>query len=149
MGVIGAFVDGHLAAYEITCREDGWLTMVHKMSRLSDLEHCPNHVLDYTITEEAMRDPSIQAITMGWQSLATLDGLHEYKIRMGYQSEPHHCVIQLHPAISRIMTAGPVLRAVDGLSRWRPGDGNASQMAAVLHGAAASRGPSPQGAEHV
>jgi hypothetical protein len=148
MDVVGAFVDGHLAAYEITCREDGWLTLVHKMSRLSDLEHCPNHVLDFCITQQAVGDPSVQAITMGWQSLGTLDGLHEYKGRMGYQLEPHHTVIQLHPAVSRLMTAPPVLRVADRVCRWRS-DENASQMAAVLHGAAVSRSQAAQGVEHV
>lgn len=136
MGAIGAFVDGRLAAYDITCREDGWLHIVHKMSRLADLEHCPNHVLDYTVTREALADPPVEAVTMGWQSLTSMDGLHDYKTRLGYEFEQHNCVIQLHPAVSWLLTASPSVRAAEAWAKMRP---HAAVSATLLRGAAISR----------
>jgi len=137
MGVRGAFVDGRLSAYDITCREDGWVHIVHKMSRRSDLEHCPNHVLDYTVTREALADTAVEAVTMGWQSMLSMDGLHEYKTRLGYEFEAHNCVIQFHPAISPLLTSHPVLGAVTMLERWREKSPRVALAGTVLRGAAA------------
>jgi hypothetical protein len=139
MAAVGAFIDGRLAAYVVTCREDGWLHLVHKMSRVADLENCPNHVLDYSITLEAVADPAINAITMGWQSMLPMDGLHDYKTRLGYELEPHNCVIQLHPALSRVLGSSLATRAASKLQQWRPNDPRLALAATVVRGSAISR----------
>ena len=139
MAAMCAFIDGRLAAYVITCREDGWLHLVHKMSRLSDLESSPNHVLDFCITRDASADPAIDAITMGWESLVPMEGLHEYKTRLGYQFEPCSCVIQLHPAVSPWLASRPVIGAANKLHHWRPHYARAAFTAVTLQGAAVSK----------
>ena len=50
-----AFCGSRLAAYMVTCREHGWLHILHQMSRQEDLPNFPNHVLTYTVTHEGRR----------------------------------------------------------------------------------------------
>ncbi len=138
--VFGALVDGHLAAYAITCREDGWLHILHRMSRDEDLEHCPNHLLDYTITREIETDPGLRAVSMGYSSLvAGTEGLHEYKTRLGYVFSPHNSVVRLHPVAGAILTSGPVKRLLRAARSWRPEDQQFEKICAIVHGAELSR----------
>ncbi|MBZ5603672.1 MAG: hypothetical protein LAO79_15335 [Acidobacteriia bacterium] len=132
----GALVDGHLAAYAITCREDGWLHILHRMSRDEDLEHCPNHVLDFTITSEIAQDPKLKAVSMGYASLvAGTDGLHEYKLRLGYTFSPHHSVVRLHPAIAAILTSAPAKSVLAAMRSHDPRNQQLQKVGAVIHAA--------------
>ncbi|MFN7933202.1 MAG: hypothetical protein U0R19_07735 [Bryobacteraceae bacterium] len=139
MSAIGAFAGGQLAAYVICCREDGCLHIAHQMSRLSDLVDCPNHVLDFVVTRDAIADPGIEFVTMGWASLLSMEGLHVYKTRMGYDFEPHHCVIQIHPRLAPWLAARPVVSLATGLASRAPHHQTIALTATVLRGAALSR----------
>jgi hypothetical protein len=105
-----------LAAYMVTCREDSWLHILHQMSRQGDLPDFPNHLLTYTISAQASADPSLEAICYGYSPLFEADGLHEYKLRFGYEMMPHRSVIQLHPALNTVLNRR-VSRSVVGLTR--------------------------------
>ncbi len=135
----GSFFEGRLAAYMITCREDGWLHILHQMSRLDLLEHHPNHALTFTITRQALEDSDLEAVCYGTQSLVATDGLHEYKQRLGYEFLPGFSAIQLHPAAAPVLTSRVVLGAVRRLRALRPHDQRLERLASVLDGAAAGR----------
>ncbi len=138
--VYGALVEGNLAAYAITCREDGWLHILHRMSRDEYLDHCPNHVLDYTITQEINTDPNVRAVSMGYASLvADSGGLHEYKTRLGYNFSPHNSVIRLHPVAGAILLNRLTRRLLAAAHVWRKDDSRISKVEAVLQGAEMSR----------
>ncbi len=136
MSAFGAFSGTQLAAYNITCLEDGCFHIVHQMSAASDLDSCPNHVLDFIVTRDAVADPAVQFVTMGWSSLIPMPGLHAYKTRMGYDCEPHHCVIQFHPRLAPLFTSRPSVSIAAHLSKWRPTNQTLAVTAAVLNGAA-------------
>lgn len=136
---VGAFVGSRLAAFSITCREDGWLHLLHQMSRGTDLENCPNHALSFTLTCEAAKDPTLEAVSMGWVSLVDTEGLGEYKRRMGYETIPLNSAFQLHPALEPLLTSRVTLGLVSAARRLRPGDQRAARLAAVLTGARLSR----------
>jgi hypothetical protein len=139
IGAMGSFVAGHLAAYAITCREDGWLHILHKMSRTADLECCPNHVLDFTITREIATDPSLKAISMGYVPLVAKEGLHDYKIRLGYSVVPHNSVVRFHPVLGPALTSR-AMELLVGLARQRfPQDQRLERLSAVLGAARLSR----------
>lgn len=128
-----------LAAYMITCREQGWLHILHQMSCAESLADFPNHLLTYSVTAQASVDPSLEAICYGCLPLFTADGLHEYKLRFGYQLIPHRSAIQLHP-IFGAAGALPITAAAMRLARWlRPGDQRLETIVSVLAGARASR----------
>jgi hypothetical protein len=136
-----AFVGSRLAAYMITCREHGWLHILHQMSRQEDLPNFPNHVLTYTVTEQALRDDSLEAVCYGYVPLFAADGLHEYKLRFGYELIPHHSVIQLHPAFGPALN-NPVGRlALRCLRALQPQDQRLETIEAVLKGARSSQPP--------
>ncbi len=140
--VYGAFVGGALGAYMVTHREDGWLYILHQMSREDLLEQRPNHALTFTVTRDAMADPSVHTICYGIISMVANDGLHEYKQRLGYQVEPYASVFQLHPALAGVLTSAPVMGAIRAIRRWRPADQRVERVEAVLEGARGDRLPS-------
>jgi hypothetical protein len=132
------FHGSRLAAYMVTCREQGWLHILHQMSRQEDLSHFPNHLLTYTVTAQAAADASIEAVCYGYVPLFAADGLHEYKLRFGYELVPHRSAIQLHPALKAVMD-NPVARAaVQAARRLRHDDQWLETIASVLEGARSS-----------
>jgi hypothetical protein len=136
-----AFVGGRMAAYMITCQEQRWLHILHQMSRQEDLPNFPNHVLTYTVTQQAANDESLDAICYGCVPLFAADGLHEYKLRFGYELESHQSAIQLHPIIGPLLD-NPVARLA---LRWGrallPENQLLETMGTVLKGARSSRPP--------
>jgi len=140
---MGAFVGGRLAAFVITCHEDGWWHILHQMSSHDELKNYPNHALTFRITEEAAQDPNLEAICYGSMALVAGDGLHEYKLRFGYEVVSHNWAFQLHPAVAQILTSAPVARLVDAARRLRPHDQRLERAGAVLQGARLSRPDRP------
>jgi hypothetical protein len=138
ISIPAVFAGSRLSAYMIVCREDGWLHILHQMSRLEDLPDFPNHLLTYSVTAQAAADPSLEAVSYGYVPLFEADGLHEYKLRFGYQFVPHRSAIQLHPAI-RTVAEHPVTRSVLRLARrLRPADQRLETIESVLNGARSS-----------
>ena len=137
---VGSFVQGRLAAYAITCREDGWFHILHRMSRLADLQYHPNHLLDFTLAQEIAKDPALQAVSMGYSSLVSTDGLHEYKRQLGYTFSPHNSVMVLHPLARPILTSWPVQRALAAARKFRPQDQHLERISAVIRGAELASG---------
>ena len=132
------FRGSRMAAYMVTCREQRWLHILHQMWRHEDLQHSPNHVLTYAVTQQAAADPELDAVCYGYAPLCGGDRLHEYKLRFGYEMVPHRSAIQLHPALGMLncRLGRAALHAVRSLSRRNQ---HLQMMEAVLEGASASR----------
>jgi hypothetical protein len=136
-----AFCGPRMAAYMVTCREQRWLHILHQMSRHEDLDNCPNHALTYAVTSQAAGDPSLDAICYGYLPQRGTGGLHDYKMRFGYEIVPHRSAIQLHPVLDSVLNcrvARAAVRAVRGLRREKRQLGT---IQAVLEGAHASGPP--------
>ncbi|HEV2688965.1 MAG TPA: hypothetical protein VGV35_10430 [Bryobacteraceae bacterium] len=131
----GAFVGDRLAAYAITCQEDGWLHILHRMSRLSDLELRPNQALDFTITRQLATDDDIEAICFGSIDLAAGPGLHEYKLGMGYEATAHNSVLELHPAAAPLLTSARFVGSLKSLRRIAPKNQFVERAITVFEGA--------------
>ncbi len=143
VSVPAAFAGKRLSAYIITCRENGWLHILHQMSRQEDLALYPNHALTYCVSSAAVEDQSIKAVCYGCISLVSGQGLHEYKLRFGYQVIPHRSAIQLHPALDRIMNSAGARAVVHLLRRIRPNLQTLETIDTVLKGASLSRPRAP------
>jgi hypothetical protein len=130
-----AFAGRRIAAYMITCREDQWLHILHQMSRHEDLPNFPNHVLTYTVTAQSLSDPSIEAVSYGYVPLFSAGGLHEYKLRFGYELVPHRSAIQLHPALAAVLNALPARAGIRLARRLRPNWQQLETFETVLEGA--------------
>jgi hypothetical protein len=112
-----AFIGSRMAAYMVTCREQGWLHILHQMSNHEELADFPNHALTYTITKEALADESLDVVCYGYHPLFAADGLHEYKLRFGYEFVPHRSTIHLHSMIGSVFNCG-LMRAAVRVARW-------------------------------
>ena len=134
-----AFDGPRMAAYMVTCREDGWLHILHQMSRQEDLANFPNHLLTYTVTSQALMDDSLEAVCYGYVPLFAADGLHEYKLRFGYELIPHHSAIQLHPAIAPLLNNGVTRTAMRVFRFLNPQNQYLETVDSILKGAWASR----------
>ena len=125
----------------VTCRDGDWLHILHQMSRQEDLPNFPNHVLTYTVTAQALADKAVEAVCYGYVPLFAADGLHEYKLRFGYELVPHRSAIQLHPLLDTVLD-GPVARSVlRAARRLRRQDQTLETLQTVLEGARCSGRP--------
>jgi hypothetical protein len=135
------FSGSRLVAYMVTCRDDRWLHILHQMSRQEDLPNFPNHVLTYTVTEQALADASLEAVCYGCVPLFAADGLHEYKLRFGYEMVPHRSVIQLHPMLNTLLNRPAARAALRMARRLRRDSQQIETLATVLEGAHTSGHP--------
>ena len=136
-----AFVGSRMAAYMVTCREQGWLHILHQMSNHEDLADFPNHVLTYSVTRQAVEDESLEAVCYGYQPLFAADGLDEYKQRFGFELVPHRSAIQLHPAAGGVLDNW-LTRAAIRVARWLgPRNQRMETIETVLRGARQSAPP--------
>jgi hypothetical protein len=132
------FAGSRLAAYMVTCREQGWLHILHQMSRQEDLPNFPNHLLTYTVTAQAAADASLEAVCYGYVPLFAADGLHEYKLRFGYEMVPHWSAIQLHPVLNAVLDRPFARAAVRAVRRLRRNDQHLETIETVLEGVRSS-----------
>ena len=136
-----AFSGGRLSAYMTTCREQGWLHILHQMSRQEDLPNFPNHLLTYAVTKAAVTDSSLEWVCYGYAPLFSADGLHEYKLRFGYEMRAHRSAIQLRPVLNTLLNQR-VSRAAIGLARsLRPNNQQLETFQTVVEGAHLSGAP--------
>jgi hypothetical protein len=137
--VIGAFVDGQLAAYNVNCFEDGCLQILYRVTDLRFEDRYATKVLDFNVTSRLATDPAVQTVSMGWASLISHPGHHEYKLRLGYQFEPLSSVISLHPILEHTVGSSPGRLALDWLSSLFKSSQRLGMARAVIEGAAITR----------
>ena len=147
MTAFGSFVDGRLASYAITCLEDGWLQILHKMNSLDHDHLNPSHVLDFTLTRRIVESPDVTSVSMGWAPLLENRGLHEYKRRLGYDFENHNSVICLHPALDLALTNPLACNILNGIRRLLPTSYSMKMACAVVEGARVTRALGQVGSE--
>jgi hypothetical protein len=129
------FAGSRMAAYMTTCREEKWLHILHQMSRQEDLPNFPNHLLTYAVTRQATMDTSLESICYGYVPLFAADGLHEYKLRFGYEMVPHRSAIQLHPALNVVLNQSAARTIVRVARRLRRDNQHLETLQTVLDGA--------------
>ncbi len=137
--VTGAFVDGHLAAYQVGCLDEGWWNIPYAFSRTHLLEHHPNHALMYTTLEKCLRRPEVEAVCAGPKTVLVQDGLHDFKTRMGFEVEPNQVVVRFHPLLEGLLVSPLVIRPLEGLCKLRPDDRKLERALSFLGAARAAR----------
>jgi hypothetical protein len=137
--VIGAFVDGQLAAYNVNCFEDGYIQILYRVSDLRFEDRYPTKVLDFHVTSRLVTNPAVEAVSMGWGPLIPHQGHHEYKTRLGYQFEPSSSVISLHPLVEHTIGSTPGRLAMNWLCSLFDSSQRLRMARAVVEGAAITR----------
>ena len=131
----GAFVGDEMASYVMSCRDANWEHLLIQMSRTELLKSYPNHAIDYFLIERAMANPEIQGVCLGSLPLREGAGLHNYKLRMGYEVRPQDAVVVVHPLLSPLATsriAGPLARQA---GRWNQLAGLSERLEILAVGA--------------
>ena len=72
---------------------------------------------------------------------APAGGLHEYKLRFGYEMVPHRSAIQLHPVLDAFLNGRVARAAVRVVRRLRHEQRQLDAVQTVLEGAHASGPP--------
>ncbi len=139
--VYGAHAKGRLAAFMITCLDDGCLQILHQMSSLADLPLHANQGLTFTVTQQACQSADIDSVCYGLVPAQTNEGLHEYKLRMGYRLEAHNNIVHLHPRLSPILCSRPATAAIRLARKLRPRDQKLERLEHTIASAVASRHP--------
>lgn len=139
MTIHGAFVDGRLATYLISCREGGWLHLIYKMSSTAEREHHPNHALDFAIIRDAGQDPGIAFIGNGYTSILPNEGLDRYKRQLGYEAQEHNLCTRFHPWLAPLLSSEAALDLAKRAHGWFPSNARLAYGAKVLEGAFISR----------
>jgi hypothetical protein len=134
VSIPAVFSGSRLAAYMVTCREQKWFHILHQMSRQEDLPNYPNHLLTYAVTAQAAADAALETVCYGYVPLFAADGLHEYKLRFGYELIPHRSAIQLHPALKAVTDHPALQTAVRLAERLLRGDQRLETIETVLLG---------------
>jgi hypothetical protein len=123
----------------ITCREHRWLHILHQMSSQEHLANFPNHVLTYTVTQQATQDESLDAVCYGYVPLFAADGLDEYKLRFGYEVIPHQSAFQFHPVVAPFLNNSVAHAAVRFCRFLYPENQHLETVESVIKGARVSR----------
>ncbi|MBY0505760.1 MAG: hypothetical protein K2X03_17730 [Bryobacteraceae bacterium] len=116
----GAFVGDQMASYVMSCRDAGWEHLLIQMSRPELFKSYPNHAIDYFLIERAMSLPEVVGVCLGTLPLRISEGLHNYKIRMGYEVRPQDAVVVVHSLLEPLATsrlAGPLARQAGRFSQ--------------------------------
>lgn len=140
MSIHGAFVDGQLASYLISCREGEWIHMIYGMSRTHLREFYPNHALDFVFITGLSEDPSIRYISNGCTSMLPNEGLDRFKRQMGYQISEQNLCIHFHPTVAGLLTSRAVSSIAQGLQELLPDHEGLAYRAKILEGARLSLG---------
>jgi hypothetical protein len=136
ISAVGAFEGELLLAYMVVCKEDRWLNILHQMSRLDHLKSFPNHVLTYFVTKAACEDTSLDGVCYGLVPLVDIAGLHEYKMRFGYEVIRRSCAFVLNPRLDPLLNNSVSRWGVRQARRLRPRDERLEMIDTVLRGAA-------------
>lgn len=139
----GAFTEGVLGAYAVTYEEDGWFHILHQMSRIDCLEQYPNHALAFTLTEAALGKPEIIGMSYGLKSLVNTAGLHDFKLRMGFECLSQNMVCELHPMVSGLLTSGVASAGLKVARKCFPRDQRLERVQSVISSARMARGLEP------
>ncbi len=131
----GAFVGDRMASYVMCCRDARWEHFLIQMSRTELLKSYPNHAIDYFLIERAMANPEVEGVCLGSLPLLPGEGLHNYKVRMGYEVLPQDAVVVVRATLEALVTSrltGPLLRQA---GRWDQLSGLAERLEVLAAGA--------------
>ncbi len=137
--VAGAFVGKRLASYVTIVRDREVIHLMDRMTRTADLKHHPSRALLFEVMRAAMRQPGIHGICAGPTTLTAGEGLHTYKLRMGFKVIPCYFSFQLHPALRSAGVAELGGAVAAWVGRLFPGNQSFRRMRLVMEGVKQSR----------
>lgn len=117
---MGAYTGGELASYQVGVLDGCWAYALIQMSRTDLLEAHPNHVLDFAFHRFVFAQPGIRGVSIGPVPLRVNEGLHNYKIRMGFEVRARNTALRLHPWLAPVGTSAALAWAVARARQFGP-----------------------------
>jgi hypothetical protein len=139
---MGAWVAGELASYQVGVLDGEWVYAVIQMSRTDLLEHHPNHTLDFAFNQWAFAQPGVRGVSIGPLALRANEGLHNYKIRMGFAVEKRNVALRLHPVVRAAAAHRWAEWAVARARKWAPLHRRLEGVEIVIRGSRITAGDS-------
>ena len=95
--VWAAEVNNRLAATLLFFQMAGWGYMVYQQCHRDYLREHVNNALSFVVTQNLIQRPGIRGIYYGMRSLDAPASVDEFKLRMGYESQPVRQRVLFHP----------------------------------------------------
>jgi hypothetical protein len=122
--ILGAWRDDTLAAFLFTTIVDDWTENEGPFGADACLSLRPNDALLFWELSHYLTEGTCRLVSAGLSSIqadSNEKGLHEFKLKVGFEAQPVHRVFVLHPILKRL--AAPLtLWGVQTLLRFRPRD---------------------------
>jgi len=134
---LGAWRDGHLAAFLTMLHVDDWVELgCYSMDSM--LRYRPNDALLYAALSHYLTERRCRVVSFGVSSIqasSNAAGLHRFKLKVGFDARPVHRAFVLHPAIRPFATRATMTAAhwaVNGMLRVRPRNGALKRFDGML-----------------
>jgi hypothetical protein len=127
----GAFFHGGLASFLVGAKVEGYYYILHQASMTAELKNYPNNALIFFVTKLKLRDPEIQAVSYGLDSVEDTPGLKKFKHGMGFYQRPLHQKILINP-LFRWIKRKEVISLVSLLLRAYPRNNYLRKAMALL-----------------
>ncbi len=109
--------DGALAAFAVTLWSPWGLEIMMQRSLKAFLPDCPNNALVYTLCRDGVeRNAPLVSFGLSAYGLNAPDGLHHFKVNMGFETVPLREHYEWHPLIrpAAFFLTPAVIRKIDG-----------------------------------
>jgi hypothetical protein len=95
----GAMVNSQLAAYIVAMLVEDCYYIYLQKSATELLRYYPNNALTFAVIKAKLANPEIAYISHGPKAIAASDGLHYFKMSMGFQMQPFSEQVVFNPIL--------------------------------------------------
>lgn len=131
---VGAWKGETLAAFVTLVVVDDWVVMEGSFSTTADLAQRPNNGLAHYVLDHFLVKQGVETVCFGTSSIqesSQKSGLHDYKLRIGFEAKPVHRAFIVQPAL-RPLANRITLWAMKTALRLKPGDRRISKAVGIL-----------------
>ena len=115
----GAFLEGKLVAFLVAGRIENCMNIFIARSSSAARSAYPNNALMYEFLHQAIRQPGIDLVSFGWQSIrAEMDSLEQFKSSLGFKKRDVGQRIEFG-RMFRSVLRGPVLQGLELVAKRR------------------------------
>ncbi len=77
----GAYGHGRLSAFLVGANVEGYYYILHQASKTADLKNYPNNALIYLVTKLKIKEPDIQVVSYGLDSIEDTSGVKKFQAK--------------------------------------------------------------------
>lgn len=121
---VGAWKGDKLAAFVSLIVVDKWVVIEGSFSATPELALRPNNGLAHYVLDHFLVKRDFQTVSFGTSSIqesSQESGLHDYKVRIGFEAKPIHRAFELHPLL-RPFANSVTHWSLKAALRLKPGD---------------------------